>query len=242
MARDRVNRWLKSVHAWLLPPVCVLCAARGDDGRDLCAACHVSLPYTTTACVRCALPLPSGSEGQECGECQRHTPDYERGYSLLRYEPPADQLIQRLKFKARLPLARLLGELMAEQLARRRSHAWPECIIPVPLHRTRLRERGFNQALEIARPLARRLNIPLDYRSCTRVRHTTVQSLLPAAARHKNIKGAFQVARPIKARHVALVDDVMTTGHTLRECAATLRKSGIEQIEVWVVARVALRG
>jgi ComF family protein len=235
-----VNNWLKSVHAWLLPPVCVLCAARGE-GRDLCPACHASLPYTTTACKRRALPLPASGAGQECGECQRHPPDYDRGYSLLRYEPPADQLIQRLKFNARLPLARLLGELMAEQLARR-TQTWPECIIPVPLHRTRLRERGFNQALEIARPLARRLHIPLDYRSCTRVRHTAVQSLLPAAARHKNIKGAFQVTRPLTVRHVALVDDVMTTGHTLRECAATLRKAGVEQIEVWVVARAAARG
>lgn len=234
-----MNNWLKDIHTWLLPPVCVLCAGRGDTGRDLCAACHASLPYMATACVRCALPMPVSSAGQECGECQRHAPDYDRGYSLLRYEPPVDQLIQRLKFKARLPLARLLGELMAAQLARRESPQ-PECIIPVPLHRSRLRERGFNQALEIARPLARRLNIALDYQSCVRLRPTAVQSLLPAAARRKNMQGAFQLTRPLKARHVALVDDVVTTGHTLRECAATLRKVGVEHIEVWVVARAAL--
>lgn len=241
MVLHQVDNWIKNIHGWLMPPVCVLCAARGAGGLDLCAPCRAQLPYATTACVRCALPLPAGSTGLECGECQRQPPDYDRGYSLLRYEPPADQLIQRLKFNARLPLARLLGRLMVEPLARR-TQPWPECIIPVPLHRARLRERGFNQALEIARPIARALNLPLDYRSCARVRHTSVQSLLPAAARRKNIRGAFEVTRPLKPRHVAIVDDVMTTGHTVREFAATLRKSGVEQIDVWVVARAAPRG
>jgi len=118
----------------------------------------------------------------------------------------------------------------------------PEIIIPVPLHRTRLRERGFNQALEIARPIARSLSIPVDYKSCERVRKTSAQSLLPAAERRKNIKGAFRVTRPIAARHVAILDDVMTTGHTVQELAATLRKAGVERIDVWVVARTSLQG
>lgn len=240
MALHFINNWLENTHAWLMPPVCVLCGQTGDDGQDLCAACRAELPYNTSACARCALPLPITHGDLICGACQQQTPDYDRSHSLLCYAPPADQLIQRLKFNARLPLARVLGELMAVQLAQC-LHASPERIIPVPLHRARLRERGFNQALEIARPIARALNIPLDYRGCERMRHTSVQSLLPAAARRKNIKGAFRVTRPIKARHVAIVDDVMTTGHTVQEFAATLRKSGVEQIDVWVVARAALR-
>ena len=240
MALHLMDNCLKSIHAWLMPPLCVLCGESGDAGQDLCAACRAELPYNTSACVRCALPLPTTHSDLICGACQQQAPDYDRSHSLLRYAPPADQLIQRLKFNARLPLARVLGELMAVQLAQR-LRAWPQRIIPVPLHRARLRERGFNQALEIARPIARALHIPLDYRSCERMRHTSVQSLLPAAARHKNIKGAFRVTRPIQARHVAIVDDVMTTGHTVQEFAATLRKSGVEQIDVWVVARAALR-
>ncbi|MEO6696465.1 MAG: phosphoribosyltransferase family protein, partial [Gammaproteobacteria bacterium] len=109
------------------------------------------------------------------------------------------------------------------------------------LHRARLRQRGFNQSLEIARPLARRLNIPVDYQSCERVRNTSAQSLLPAGERHKNIKGAFRVTHPIAARHVAIVDDVMTTGHTVQELAATLRKSGVRRVDVWVLARASLQ-
>lgn len=158
--------------------------------------------------------------------------------SLWRYAWPADHLIQKLKFNAQLHLARLLGEHLAEHVARHVTQP-PQVILPVPLHRTRLRARGFNQALELARPIARRLGIALDYRSGARVRATAAQSLLPAAQRRRNIKGAFQVTQPLAARHVAIVDDVMTTGHTVEEFASTLRKAGVEKIEVWVLARAA---
>ncbi len=173
-----------------------------------------------------------------CGQCAQQPPSYDRALALLRYAYPADRLVQRLKFNAQLHLARLLGERLAEHVARHVTQP-PQVILPVPLHRTRLRERGFNQALELARPIARHMDIPLDYRSCVRVRATTAQSLLPAAQRRRNIKGAFRVTRPIKAHHVAIVDDVMTTGHTVEEFAATLRKAGVKKIDVWVLARAA---
>jgi ComF family protein len=173
-----------------------------------------------------------------CGQCLQDPPSYDSAVSLFRYAYPADHLILRLKFQAQLHLARALGELLARHL-KREMQTMPEIIIPVPLHRARLRERGFNQALEIARPIARSLSIPVDYKSCERVRKTSAQSLLPAAERRKNIKGAFRVTRLIAARHVAILDDVMTTGHTVQELAATLRKAGVERIDVWVVARAA---
>ncbi len=173
-----------------------------------------------------------------CGQCTQQPPSYDRALALLRYAYPADHLIQRLKFNAQLYLAHLLGERLAQHVARHVTQL-PQVIIPVPLHRARLRERGFNQALELARPIAHRLGVPLDYRNCARVRATAAQSLLPAAQRRRNIKGAFQVTRPIKARHVAIVDDVMTTGHTVEEFAATLRKAGVKEIDVWVLARAA---
>lgn len=176
-----------------------------------------------------------------CGRCQSSPPAYDSAVSLFHYAAPIDQLIVRLKFGAKLHLARLLGELMADHLAQR-ADTLPEMIIPVPLHRSRLRERGYNQALELARPIAKRLAIPIDYRSCARLRPTSAQSLLPAAARRGNVKGAFGVVRPLGARHIALIDDVMTTGHTLQELARVLCKSGVARIDIWVLARASWHG
>lgn len=230
-----VNGCVKKLQHWLYPPACVLCGSALKEG-DLCSGCADDLPYNATACERCALPLPNPAP--QCGVCLQHPPSYDGTVSLLRYAYPADHLILRLKFKARLHLARAMGELLARHL-KRQVKIMPALIIPVPLHRSRLRERGFNQALEIARPIARDLGIPVDYKSCERVRKTPAQSLLPASERRKNIKGAFRVTRPITARHVAILDDVMTTGHTVQELAATLRKAGVERIDVWVVTRAA---
>lgn len=145
-----------------------------------------------------------------------------------------------MKFHARLNVAHLLGTLMADRLATAPTldqGPTPELLIPVPLHRSRLRERGFNQALELARPIARRLRIPIDFTSCRRIRATPAQALVAAKARRRNVKGAFEVAGKIQARHVALVDDVMTTGHTAGELAVTLRRAGIETVTVWPCAR-----
>jgi len=231
-----VNDCIKNIQSWLLPSCCVLCGVRAEG--ELCAGCERELPVNTSCCTRCAVPLPETKGELVCGPCTRQPPAYDRALSLLRYAYPADKLIQRLKFNAQLHLARLLGERLAGHITRHVTQP-PQVIIPVPLHCSRLRERGFNQALELARPVARRLNIPLDYRSGARVRATAVQSLLPAAQRRRNIKGAFQITRPLAAHHAAIVDDVMTTGHTVEEFAATLRKAGVEKIDVWVLARAA---
>lgn len=233
--KHQVNNWAKTVQQWLYPSVCVLCTSPLVEG-DVCDGCQAELPYNKSACARCALPLPNPAE--QCGLCLQDPPAYERTVSLLRYAYPADQLIVRFKFQSQLYLARVFGTWLARQLESQ-TQALPELIIPVPLHRARLRKRGFNQALEIARPIARSLGIPLDYKSGERVRNTSVQSLLPAAERRKNIKDAFRIARPITARHVAILDDVMTTGHTVQELAKTLRESGVDKIDVWVVARAA---
>lgn len=115
--------------------------------------------------------------------------------------------------------------------------AVPEVLVPVPLHRARLRERGFNQAVEIARPLARRLGLGLNLDSCERVRNTAEQTRLDAAARSKNLRGAFRVVRPFPYRHVAIVDDVLTTGNTVASLAGSLRAVGVEEVEVWSCAR-----
>lgn len=236
-----LKRCLNTLQNVLFPVACVLCGKPGEDERELCAQCLADLPYNTHACQRCGLPLPLAANGAVCGQCQQALPPYDRTFSLFQYAYPLDHLVQRLKFNAKLPLARLMGELMADHLQQGR-YILPELLIPVPLHASRLRQRGFNQALELARPIAKRFDLPLDYQSCTRVRATATQSLLSAKQKRSNVKGAFSVVKPINVRHVAIIDDVMTTGHTLEELAKTLRTAGVAEIDVWVLARAALQG
>jgi ComF family protein len=145
-------------------------------------------------------------------------------------------LVQALKFRGHLPTARLLGELLCEH-TERKCTSTPDCIVPVPLHPTRLRERGFNQALELARPIARRWRIPILANHVYRARATAPQSQLDLKTRLTNVRGAFVVKRPIHARHVAIVDDVVTTGSTVGELARVLRAAGVEVVQVWSVAR-----
>ena len=202
---------------------------------DLCADCRADLPYHGHACVSCALPL---STGEVCGACLRRPPPHRRARSLFTYREPAIPLILRAKYHGKLDAVRILGGMMAEAAV-----AWappPEVLIPVPLHRSRLRERGYNQALELARPIARRLRIPIDAKSCVRIRPTAAQTGLPAAERARNVRGVFALRGPLEAKRVAIVDDVMTTGHTVAELARVLRKAGVEEVSVWVCARAGL--
>lgn len=227
-----VYKWAEHLQQRLLPSRCILCLAPDPSGLHLCRDCREDLPWLVNACPRCALPLPA--PGQTCGSCQTQPSGFDRTAALFHYAPPIDQLIQRFKFGQGLHLARLFATLLAERL---RDSARPDCIIPVPLHPSRQRERGFNQALEIARPLARHLGCPLDHTCCLRTRATPAQSRLDARQRQRNLRDAFALSRKITAQHVALVDDVMTTGSTLHALTETLRHGGVEYIEVWVCAR-----
>jgi ComF family protein len=177
-----------------------------------------------------------------CGQCLQKPPPYQRCIAAWRYEPPLDYLVQRLKFNKDLSAARVMAELFAEHLTKRYPNQQdkPDVIIPVPLHHKRLRERGFNQSVEIAKIVARHIGIPLDLRACTRVKMTQPQAELPAGQRKQNVKGAFafhpsQPAAP--GGRIALLDDVMTTGHTINELTKTIQNSGQYAVEVWVCAR-----
>lgn len=218
----------------LFPPTCLLCGAPGDDGQDLCAGCRADLPVNARACQRCALPL--GGAALSCGQCQQQPPAFDRTIAPFLYQPPMDYLIKALKFQGRLPFARLLGGLLGQRIAER-SEPLPECLLPVPLHPSRLRERGFNQALEIARSAAGPLGLTVLPDSLRRIRATLPQTQLDGAARRHNVQGAFAVYRPITARHVAVLDDVVTTGSTTSELARLLRTAGVAEIEVWACAR-----
>ncbi len=210
---------------------------------DLCLGCQTDLPYQKQACQRCALPLHGVHDDESgvalCGNCLNDSPAYDRVLSVFTYASPVDRLIQDLKFHRKLHIARLLGEIMASHLARR-VQTRPDLIIPVPLHSARLRERGYNQALELARPVARKLKIPIDYRSCERLRATPAQSDLPANERPRNVEGVFSITGNVQGRHIAIIDDVMTTGSTVEELATALREAGAGAIDVWVCARASL--
>ncbi len=223
----------------LYPPTCVLCGASGSDGLDLCAGCLADLPTDRDCCSRCALPLPAGKPiGALCGECQRRPPPFHVCYAAFRYEDPLPALVGGAKFHARLNLARLLGLCLADAL-REKDAEMPGLILPVPLHPKRLRERGYNQALEIARTVGRALDVPVDTRSCTRILATARQAGLEQKERRRNVRGAFKLECPLDVEHLAILDDVVTTGSTVSELAGVLLRAGVKRVDVWAVARTA---
>lgn len=234
--RDWLATRLEQLHYFLLPSTCLLCGAAGAASRDLCAGCAADLPRNSHACAICALPLSLDNQIGLCSPCCAQSPEYDRAFAPFCYRPPVNFLIRRLKFNGRLSHARLLGELFADARAERGA-PWPDCILPVPLHPLRLRERGFNQALELARSAAYRFQIPLLAQGLRRTRYTTPQTQLDARARQTNPRGAFTLEQPLPGSRVALVDDVMTTASTVAECARVLRAGGVADIEVWIIAR-----
>jgi ComF family protein len=229
-----VDNWSVRALRVLLPPRCLLCGTAGD-GRDLCGGCATDLAVNRPACQRCALPLAVAAP--LCAACVKTAPPFTLAWAPFRYGHPLDLLEARFKFRADLAAGRVLADLLVER-ARLDEPPIPDAIVPVPLHRTRLRARGYNQALELARPLARAFGIPLRHDLLLRARATDAQSALDAKARRRNVRGAFVFAdgAPLPA-HVALFDDVMTTGATLREAALTLRRAGVARVDAWVLAR-----
>lgn len=223
---------------FLYPPLCVLCGAKGSRGLDLCAECFAELSWNRHPCPRCAAPLPPDADTPLCGNCIKSLPSWDEAKSPLAYAFPLDKLIQRFKFDGDLAIGRLLGELLAEYLAAGGGEK-PDLIVPVPLHASRLKERGFNQAAELAPPVSRRLKLPVALDVCERVRATDVQSKLDAAERKKNLKDAFAVMKSVDSKHVAVLDDVVTTGTTVEILTKELRNAGARRVVVWSVARAA---
>lgn len=216
----------------LLPARCIVCGAPGH-ARDLCEACEAALPRNHPACPRCALPL--AVEAPACGACLADPPGFSLAAAAWRYEGAIAQLLPRFKFHRDLASGRVLGELAAHRLV-----DWPgwvgvERVLPVPLHRARLGQRGYNQALELARAFAAPRGLPVDLRSLRRVRATPPQTTLDAAACRRNLRGAFQ-ADP-QTGIVLLVDDVITTGATLAEAARTLLRAGAGEVRALAIAR-----
>ena len=239
MARSpEVDGWAGRLLRVVLPLRCLLCGNRGG-ARDLCADCERDLAPNAPCCPRCALPLEAPAP--LCGECIDREPPFAAAWAPFRYEHPLDLLEARFKFQGDLAAGRVLASLMIAR-AKADGPLRPDAIVPVPLHVSRLRERGYNQALELAKPVARAFGIPLAADLLRRARATVAQTGLDAAARRRNLRDAFAVSEkhPMPA-HVALLDDVMTTGTTVRECARVLRRAGVQRVEVWALARAPAR-
>lgn len=217
---------------------CPLCHQPGDG---LCLPCLADLPHNRSSCDCCALPLPPGTPaGSRCAGCQRHPPAFDRVLAPLRYAPPVDALIATFKYHGRLAHGRLLAGVLANT-ARIAGGALPTLLLPVPMHPSGLRERGFNQAAELARLVAADLGLSWSATRLQRLRRGAHQRGLNRASRRRNLRDAFAV-RGRLPRHIALIDDVVTTGATANEVARTLRGGGVEYIEVWAVARTPADG
>lgn len=233
-----VYQRLKNIQQWVWPGTCSLCLGATRTGELLCPDCEDDLPRIWSACPRCARPLPADPLGMPCGQCQRQPPSFDRARAVFRYTDPVNRLIQRLKYRQHLPAARLLtGQLLDAVQDWLIADGRPDVLLPVPLHIGRLRARGFNQSLELARPLARHLAIPLEPGLARRIRHTDPQAELPLKLRKRNVKGAFSVFGEVQGRHIALIDDVITSGHTAGELARRLKQAGAREVSVWSVAR-----
>jgi ComF family protein len=220
---------------WVLPYICTLCGRPSDRKQDLCSACLKDLPIVAHKCSRCGVQ----SFSEICGQCLKHPPPFTACYSLFAYEPPLTYLILSLKFRQDLVSARILGELLAEQVKQQwyRLKPLPDFILPVPLHENRLKERGFNQALEVARPISRALKIEILTQAVRRVKDTPAQMQLMAEDRKKNVRGVFSVEADVTGKHIVIVDDVVTTGATAAEIARVLLKQGARMVEVWCCGR-----
>ncbi|AER54871.1 phosphoribosyltransferase [Pseudoxanthomonas spadix BD-a59] len=232
MDAKRVERWLRQAGRVLLAPRCLVCGEAGVHGQDLCAACTAALPWNHTACPRCALPL---AHAALCGACLQRPPPVAATCAVFVYGFALDRLVPRFKFHQDLAAGRLLAELMAQGLVQAER---PAALVPVPLHPARLRTRGYDQALELARPVGRALGLPVLSEVLHRRRDTAPQSELDAAARRRNLRGAFAVSSPTALPdHVAVLDDVMTTGATAHAAARALARAGVKRVDAWVCAR-----
>ncbi len=224
-----------------LPPSCLLCDAAGEETLDLCADCLDDLPWIGRACVRCGRPLPDDVPADSlCGPCTREPPPFDRVVTPWRYEGALAELVHRLKFQRHLAVGRTLGRLLAEQVAAR-DLPLPRLILPVPLHSHRLRERGFNHAAELAYAVSKTLDLPWSTRLLRKRRATPNQHELDRKARLRNLRGAFHYLGSAEYHHVAVVDDVLTTGATAAEVTRTLKAAGVRKVEIWALARTVER-
>ena len=258
--------WPQALARLLLPCVCALCGASGEgkvgkvddlgglgglgnpgrwDGPGdgiVCAACRRAyLAASGPRCLRCANPVGLADALTPCAACQLEQPAYDATVAAADYGAPLDGLVLQLKFGGVLALAPWCAGAIRTAVLARPGFLLPQLLCPVPMGPARLVDRGYNQALEIARPLSRALGIPLAARLAIRALNTRAQSTVAPGERKKNIRDAFTVAPDalamVRGAHIGVVDDVMTSGHTLNELARTFKRFGAARVSNLVFAR-----
>ena len=223
----------RSITNWLLPRRCLLCGLPASASH-LCMACELDLPRVDMACPQCAVPVATPGL---CAACLQHPPPYAATYAPLVYTGAVRYLLTQFKYHQRLSCGVPLAQALLHAV-RVRDTALPQALIPVPIHAKRLAERGFNQSLELARPLGQALGIAVMHDGVRRIRATVPQNQLAGDERVANVRGVFALGGGVVLpKHVAIVDDVLTTGATVRELTKVLRKQGCEQVEVWCAAK-----
>lgn len=234
----KVDAWLKSAHAKLTatlwPPRCVLCGRSGQGvDVDLCAPCEAELPFNVVHCEICSAPLQTSARSI-CGACLRRRPLFDTSRIPFRFAYPIDHMVRRLKYGSAVAMGRVLGELFARRM---QSGSSPDLLLPVPLAGRRFRERGYNQAIVLAEHIHSTASIALRTDVLVRTRETQVQAGLDQRERRRNIHDAFEVVTALPAAHIAILDDVVTTGSTANEIARVLKRAGAQRVEVWAIAR-----
>jgi ComF family protein len=218
------------LYSKLMPIPCRLCGTMSQH-QKICTACLQTLPSLGDACPRCALPI---SNAYLCGHCLHQPPEQDLSFSLFPYLDPVDRLIADLKYHDKLFLSQFFAQLMADKI---RNRLLPDLLIPIPLHPNRLRQRGYNQSFELVKPLSIKLGIPTSNRYLMRTIDTKSQASIPFKARKHNIQHAFKFIQTKVPSHIAIIDDVLTTGHTANAAAKQLRQAGASTIEIWTIAR-----
>ena len=228
-----------------------------EQDLALCSACLAELPILGETCICCANPLESHFtvlEGyltesallqtRHCGQCLQNPPYFDHSMAFFPYTSPFDYLVHAVKFSGKLATTQLLGGLMARQISQTIDglNDVPELLVAVPLHPSRLRERGYNQSFELARPISKRLHIPLITDLVQRIKSTSPQTSLSLRQRKTNLRDAFAISYSVKGQHVAIIDDVMTTGSTVNSLAKTLKQAGARRVSVWCLCRAESPG
>ncbi|NLC70406.1 MAG: ComF family protein [Desulfuromonadaceae bacterium] len=238
-----LKKELSGLVDFIFPPVCPLCGKGSVDvaGVSFCRNCLADFsPLVSPFCTLCALPFVGPQESDHyCGACITNPPPFSSVTSFGIYEGLLKEAVQTFKYRDKFHLGRPLGRLVAEKVAERHRFCPFDLILPVPLHRRRLQERTYNQALLLAETIGRHLAVPVNSALLRRLRPTPPQQGLSERERLRNLKGVFGLAEKIEGLRVLLVDDVMTTGATARECSQVLLRGGASGVEVAVVARAA---
>ena len=235
MRNHRIKSSLTRLQHFIYPCYCYTCGLVDHQNRGICEQCLPTLPYCGVVCEICGLPLMTKHENLICGQCQITPPKYNRLIAPFWYQPPLSELIVQLKYHQRWHHADILIELFCT-----RKLNTAAIVLPMPSHSMRIRERGFNPVFELLSLLAGKLNLSCDYNFLKRIKNTSLQADKTHKERKHNIKNAFTANKLARYKKVILFDDVVTTGATVNEASKCLRKNGVEDIEVWTLARTKL--